>query len=254
MAVEKIVDDINTVDEDLRGFYEEKDGKFHLQDISGLKNALNHTRNELKGAKTIAAKITAWEKLGKTPEEIEALIAAAAEANTKKLKDAGDFETLLGQHKSNWDKEKGTLSGQVDFWKNKYQNADRSNNLVSELTKAEATAEGLDALPTLLSDRVQYSIDGDKVSVKILSADKTTPLAGSGADGLATFADLIKEAKTKYPSLFKGNGHSGSGASDTGGKGGAHIDPKLKRSTMSTTEKAAFVKEHGQEAYLKLPM
>lgn len=74
MAVEKIVDDINTVDEDLRGFYEEKDGKFHLQDISGLKNALNHTRNELKGAKTIAAKITAWEKLGKTPEEIEALI------------------------------------------------------------------------------------------------------------------------------------------------------------------------------------
>lgn len=254
MAIEKVVEDINTVDEDLRGFYEEKDGKFHLQDISGLKNALTHTRNELKTAKEIAKKVSGWEKLGKTPEEIEALLAAEAERETKKLQDKGDFETLLNQHKSNWQKDLDKANSAVDFWKNKYQNADRSNNFVSELTKAEATVEGLDLLPSILSDRVSYSIDGDKITVKILSADKTTPMAGSGADGLATFADLVKEAKTKYPSLFKGNGHSGSGASDTGRKDGSNPPGNLKRSTMSTTEKAAYVAEHGQEAYLKLPM
>lgn len=254
MAIEKIVDDINTVDEELRGFYTEKDGKFHLEDVTSLRNSLGHVRNELKTAKSTAAKITQWEKLGKTPEEIEALIAAAAEEDTKKMKKEGDFDALLTQHKTAWEKDKGTLTGQVDFWKNKYQNADRSNNFAQELTKAEATPEGLELLPSILSDRVSYTIDGDKITVKILSADKTTPMAGGGADGSATFADLVKEAKTKFPSLFKGNGHSGSGAPNTQNKSGAQGSGNLKRSQMNTTEKAAYVAEHGQEAYLKLPM
>jgi len=253
MPIEKIVDSLDTVDEDLRGFYIEKDGKFHLEDVTALKNTVAHVKNELKSTKAIAAKVTAWEKLGKTAEEISELLAAQAADAEKKAREAGDHETILNQHRANWDKEKGTLTSQVDIWRNKYQNTELSYNLTSELVKNEATAEGIELLPNILRDRVKFEVEGETVKTKIVSPDKSTAMAGSGADGQATFADLVKEAKVKYPSLFKGSGQGGSGASDTDDKGGAGHG-NLKRSQMSMVEKTEFITKHGEAAYLKLPM
>ncbi len=251
MPIEKIVDSLDSVDEALHGFYVEKDGKFHLEDVTALRNSMTHAKKERDEARKKATSISKWEKLGKTPEEIEALLAQQEENENKKLTDKGDFEALLAQHKGKFEKDLGAANQAVDFWKNKYQNADRTSNFSNALVKEKASAEGLELLPSILADRVKYEIEGDKITVKILSADKSTPMAGSGADGQATFADLVKEAKTKFPSLFEGNGHSGSGASDTGGKGGAHSN--LKRSQMSIEQKSAFIAEHGQTEYMKLP-
>ncbi len=253
MAIEKVVDSLDSVDEAIRGFYEEKDGKFHLQDITALKNTVTHVKNELKDAKSKAAQVTKWEKLGKSAEEIQELLNAQAADAEKKAREAGDHEALLRQHQSNWEKEKGTLTSQVDIWRNKYQNTELSYNLTSELMKNEATAEGIELLPNILRDRVQFEVDGDTVKTKILSGDKKTAMAGGGADGQATFADLVKEAKTKYPSLFKGTGQSGSGASDTDDKGGAGHG-NIKRSQMTITEKSDFIAKHGEAKYLALPM
>lgn len=252
MPIEKIVDSLDSVDEDLRGFYVEKDGKFHLEDVTSLRNTMRHTKDELKTAKAKAAQVTAWEKLGKTPDEIQQLLTAQAAAAEQKAREAGDHEALLRQHQENWNKERGTLASAVDIWRNKYQNTELSYNLTSELVKLEATAEGIELLPNILRDRVQFEVEGDVVKTKILAADKKTTLAGNGADGQATFADLVKEAKTKYPSLFKGSGQSGSGASDTDDKGGAGHG-NLKRSQMSVEDKTTFISKNGEDVYLKLP-
>ena len=253
MAIEKVVDSLEGVDEALHGFYVEKDGKFHLEDVTALRNTMKHTKTERDEARRRAAAVSKWEGLGKTPEEIQSLLTAQAQKDEEAARKAGDFDSILNQHKTTWEGEKTTLSGQVDFWQNKYKNAELSYALTSELSKAEVTTEGLDVLPRILKDRVRFEVDGDKVTIKIMSSDGSTPMAGGGADGQATFADLVKDAKTKYPSLFKGSGQSGSGASDNRGSSGGNPG-NLKRSAMTTTDKAKYIAEHGQEAYLKLPM
>lgn len=253
MPIEKIVDSLDSVDEDLRGFYVEKEGKFHLEDVTALRNTMRHVKDELKTVKDKAKQVSAWEKLGKSPEEIQELLSKQAEEAERKAREAGDHEALLRQHQENWNKEKGTLTSAVDIWRKKYQDTELSHNLTSELVRAEATKEGIELLPNILKDRVQFDVEGDEVKMKILAADKKTVLAGGGADGQATFADLVKEAKTKFPSLFKGTGQSGSGASETDDKGGAGHG-NLKRSQMSIEEKTAFIAKHGEEKYLALPM
>jgi DNA-binding transcriptional MerR regulator len=254
MPIEKIVDSLDGVDEALHGFYTQgEDGKFHLEDVTALRNSMKHAKTERDEARRKAASVAKWEKLGKSPDEIQALLEAQAAKEEEAARKAGDFDSILNQHKTAWEGEKSQLTGQVDFWQNKYKNAELSYALTSELSKAEVTTEGLEVLPRILKERVKFEVEGDKVHIKILAADGATPMAGGGADGQATFADLVKDAKTKYPSLFKGSGQGGSGASDTGGSGG-NPPTNLKRSQMTVTEKSKYIADHGQEAYLKLPM
>lgn len=254
MPIEKIVDSLDNVEADLHGFYTQKeDGKFHLEDVTALRNTMKHVKTEKTELAKKVKDIGKWEALGKTPEEIAALLAAQAEDAERKARESGDHEAILNQHRAAWSAEKTALTGQVDIWRNKYQNTELSHNLTTELVSAEATKEGVELLPNILKDRVKFEVDGQDVKIKIMSPDKTTPMAGSGADGQATFADLVKEAKTKFPSLFKGTGHSGSGASDTDDKGGDQSFANLKRSQLSVEEKTAFIAKHGEEKYLKLP-
>ncbi len=250
-----LLDNLDSVPEEFRGFYEqiadgENKGKFQLQDITSLKNALNYERTENKANKAIAKKVKDWEKLGKTPEEIAQLLSDIATKEEDDARKKGDHEAILQQKTAAWSKEKDTLTGQVDKWRGAYQNVLVETNLATELAKAGVTEEGMDLLPGRLRTRVSASLnDEDKVITRILAADGQTPMAGSGSDGAATFEDLVKEAKQKFPSLFKGSGGSGSGASQTGPAGAGK-----KRSTMTVPEKTAYIREHGHDAYNSLPL
>lgn len=55
----------------------------------------------------------------------------------------------------------------------------------------------------------------------------------------------------KYKFLIKGIGASGGGAD--GSNGGKRVPEQKKRSSMNNEERAAYIKEFGQEAFLKLP-
>src|SRR5258705_12711036 len=91
-----VIEKIEDVDEPLRTLYEEKDGKFHLkvdglEDTAGLHYAL---RSERATRANLEKKVKAWEALGKSDEEIKALIAEAEKADEDKAKKAGEFDKL----------------------------------------------------------------------------------------------------------------------------------------------------------------
>lgn len=257
LALKFSVDSIEDVAEEHRDFYVEKDGKFFLavdglpqpDDTETLKRTLEKERADRK---KYEKQIKAWERTGKTPEEIADLIEAREEADRKKAEEEGDFDKLLTQHRSKWEKEKADLEAELEAARVSERGAIIGNSLMAALTKAGATEEGIDLLPDRLANRIHFERDGAERIIKIVAADGATPMAGSSKDGTATFDDLVKEAVEKYPSLFKGSGAGGSGKLPDSKAGGTGVK---KRSDLKTSaERAKFIDEHGLDAYKALPL
>lgn len=253
MALKFTVDSIDDVSEAHRDLYTEKDGKFFLsvdglEDNSGLKKALE-TERDLR--KKYEKDIKAWQRTGKTPEEIAELLAGAEEAERQKHEKEGNFDALLKQHQTKWEKEKADLAAELETAKTSERGAVIDNKLLTALTKAGATEEGIDLLPDRLSNRIKFDRDGAKRIINIMAADGVTPLAGSSKDGTATFDDLVKEAVDKYPSLFKGSGAGGSGKLPDSKAGRSGITKKSD--FKSEKDRASYVQEHGMDKYKALP-
>ena len=71
-----------------------------------------------------------------------------------------------------------------------------------------------------------------------------------GKDGKTplTPVEWAESLKETAPHLFPRAEGSGAGGHKPGGGGGS-----LKRSEMSSSDKADYIRKHGQQAYLKLP-
>jgi hypothetical protein len=228
MPLAQTVDTLESVPEAARGAYVEKDGKFHLdfvvEDVTGLKRALESERGLNKAAKD---KVAAWEKLGKSPEEIDEMLAAERTKAEQLAIKAGKFDEVLakklGDQKLEYDGKISTAEKAKASALKIAEQAVVNTSLATALTKAKASAEGLTALPKLIGDRVRIEFDENgNASSSILDADGK-PMVGSLANGLANYDDLVKEAIKTFPSLFEGAG-GGSGSNqnnqrrDAGGK------------------------------------
>lgn len=256
MALKTVVDDLETVPEALRNEYtKQDDGKYYLSvedidnhpSLAGLKSALGKERGS-RGA--LEKEVKAWKSLGKTPEEIAEMVAAVEETERKKAEAAGDHAKILKQHQDSWAKEKASLEAELNAARSSERGAVVGERLLGALSKAGATEEGAELLPDRLANRIKFeTIDGKRV-LKIMAADGETPLAGKGADGAATLDDLVVEAKTKYPSLFKGSGAGGSGKQPDHNAGGTGITRKSDLKTEK--DRAAYVEKNGLDAYKSL--
>jgi hypothetical protein len=235
MPLALVADTIDSVPEALRGEYTERDGKFHLnveglEDTAGLKTALAKERASAKAnatkASALEAKVARWEALGKTDEEISTLLEKSAAAELEAAKKSGNFDALLAdhkkksddmlkQHQTKWDGDRAALETELNAARASERNAVIESSLASSLTKVKATPEGLDLLTERLGKRINFDMVDGKRQIQITQADGKTPMAGAGADGTATFDDLVKEAMKTYPSLFEGAG----GGSGTDSKG-----------------------------------
>ena len=221
MPLKLVLDSLNDVPEPIRGEYTERDGKFHLnvdglEDTSGLKKALD---SERKANREMAQKVKRWEALGKSDEEIAQLLKDHEEAEAKKAAAEGDHAKILKQHQDKWAKEKSDLEAELNAARSSERSAIIGTSIMAALTKANVTEEGADLLPDRLAGRIKFETRDGKRVVQIMQADGETPLAGSGKDGTATFDDLVKEATSKWPSLFKGSGRTGSGTPPNGAGG-----------------------------------
>lgn len=112
------------------------------------------------------------------------------------------------------------------------------NGLVDAATKAGVKPEYLAAVRAMHAGKVQVHVDGDtrvaKIGDQSVSDFMTSWIASDEGKHFAAAPDS-----------------SGGGAQ--GSKGGGKPNGNAKRSSMSLEQKAAYVKEHGQEAYLALP-
>lgn len=252
MALAQIVDSLDSVPEAARGAYVADGDRFRLdfevEDTTSLKGALEKER---KAARDAAKELAKWKASGKTPDEIATLLAEQEEAERKRLEASGDHAKILKQHQDKWEKREAELAGEVAAALASERGAIVGERVIGALAKAGATEEGAELLPDRLAARIKFeTVDGKRV-LKIVQADGETPMAGSAVDGTATIDDLVKEAITKYPSLFKGSGAGGGGKPPKDGGGGSGA---TKKSDFKTErERAAWVDKNGFPAYQALP-
>lgn len=246
-----VIESLDDVEEAFRGLYVEKDGKFHLdadgiEDTSGLRSAL---AKERKRADDAEKQKKAWERSGKTPEEIEALIAAQSEREQTEAEKKGEWDKLKAQMNTAHEAALKAKDDQISAMR---------RTLEKHLVDAQATAAiaAEKGVPDLLLPHVQRHVkvvekDGEFV-VQVVGADGGQRVKGDGSP--LGIADLITEMKTNeiFGRAFEGSGQSGSGTPPGNGGGG---NPSNKRRSDFKTEKdrAEFVNAHGLAAYQALP-
>ena len=247
MSLPILAESLDALPEAVREFYEERDGKFALkvegvEDTTGLKSALKREREARE-----AAERTAKEFTGLNPKEIRKLIADRDAKAEQDAREKGDFDAVLAQHRAKWDKEKADILAERDALAASERQATVGNTLVQALAKAGATEEGLELLQDRLAKRIKSETQDGKRLHRVMAADGVTPLAGTASDGFATLDDLVGEAMTKWPSLFKAKGAGGSGTppNKAGGTGAATISRKTFEG-MSHAARMAHFKAGGK--------
>lgn len=251
-TMDKVVDNLDGVPELYRGFYEKRaDGKFELQDISGLRSALSNVRRERDEHKTKAQLVASWEKIGKTPEEIEQLLAAEADRTKKKHEEAGEWDKLREQMNTAHATALMTKDKEIQ----RLTEALNEALVVGEASRVLAEEKGS---TTLLLPHIQRNVrvvekDGKFIPV-VVDKDGNSRVDGQGLP--LSIKALVAEMKKsdEFSRAFDGTGQSGGGA-PPGGRppGGAPPAGGKNRSKMTVPEKAAYIKEHGQVAFLQLP-
>lgn len=218
MALKLSIDKLEDVAEQLREHYEKRDdGKFWLigvEDVGGLKSALEKEKEERRLAKQ------ALEKLKNVdPEEYTRLKADFEDRERKAAERKGEYDKLLVQV----NEKHATALAERDNQNKALRTALESSLIDSEATRAIAGAKGV---PELLLPHVRQSVkvveeDGKFVAKVVDRAG--TPRIGDAKGAPMTIDQLVGEMRESevFGRAFEGTGASGSGASNkqAGGAG-----------------------------------
>ncbi len=221
----------DALDTDLKGLYQEKDGAYHL---NAVPKSVNHS--------TLEAKRQAEERL-KEYEGIDAKAARKAledakAAEQKKAVDAGEFEKVLGQTKAEAEAERQKLKAEYDA-----KLASANEVLAVKLRDEELLRAAIDAnvLKEFHDDVLLHGKDAFEVV-----DNKLKPKGHS-------FETVEKWLKDKLSKKKGWLGTSTGGGTSKGGEGGGDKSG-AKRSSMSLSEKTAYIRKHGRKEYEKLPL
>lgn len=214
MPLQFTTDSIDTIPEAQRALYKEANGKFVLdvdgyEDPAGLKSALT---SEREAAKTARREAQAWASIGKTHEEIQALVAVQAQAETERLSKGGEFDKLkqqmLDQHKAEIVKKDDRIGALTKSLEGRLVDADA--------TAAIAAAKGVPAL-LLPHVRAQVRVVEDSGEFKVQLIDAAGNPRVNGKGEFLSIADLVSEMRQSevFGRAFEATGTSGSGASNS---------------------------------------
>lgn len=200
----------------LKGDLESFKGQFEGLDIEAVKNIVS------KAGQDEETRLIAEGKM----DEVVA-------RRTERLR--GDFEKQVQEEKDRADK--------AEAFANRFKDKVLSDSIREAATKAGALPEAaediiLRARSTfkLNEEGVPVALDGD--GQVIYGKDGKTPLTP------VEWAESLQETAPHLWPRAQGAGQTGDRGSKSSGK---------KRSDMTMQEKSAFIHEHGQDAFLKLP-
>jgi len=236
------VDAIDAIPEAQRSLYKESNGKFVLdldgyEDPANLKSALQKERER---ANALDKQSKAWAGMGKSPEEIQALIEAQRKAEEDKALKGGEFEKLKQQI---IDQHKGEL-GKKD---ERIQTLTKS--LERRLIDADATAAIADAkgVPALLLPHVRAATrvveDGGDFKVQVVDAAGNPRVNGGGE--FLSISDLVSEMRQSdvFGRAFEPSGTAGGGAQGGGSGSGSKTIKEAAFNALPPKQRAAKMAE-----------
>jgi hypothetical protein len=209
MALKLTLDTLDGVDEAIKAFYVERDGKYTLavDGLEGLKSALEKERKARREAEQRAKLALSDEEL----EEFERLRAEAAKAK--------GADEIVNQLKARHAKELEAREKQVQVYRA------RLEKTVLESTASKLLAEHKGNVG-LLMPHIQAALRVEEVDGQF----QVVPASAASLD------EVVTGLKTAFPAAFSDSGHTGGGAIGGGG-GGAPAKGKLGG---SKEERAAY--------------
>jgi hypothetical protein len=267
MPLQATLDTLDGLSEELHEEYEaDAEGKFQLkllkglvsadkvEDVTGLKSAL---QKERENNKTLTQSRRALEEqyAGFDPDEFTRLKELEEKDNENKAEKKGEWDKLKVQMTDKHTEELGKRDA-------------REAKLLTALERKTIDAEAVAALNefkgnvTLLLPHVKghvKMVEEDGAFVARVVDDAGNPRV-NGDGNFLTVRELVSEMRdqdtyaTAFDNTVKSGGGTppGGGGEGPGGKKGV-IPSDLKRSSMITKDKVAFIKEHGEDEFMKLP-
>lgn len=207
-----------------------------LRTVKSAKGELDQFKDQFDGLDIEAVKLL----LSKASEDEETRLIAEGKIDelvnrrTERLR--GDYEKQLQAEKERADS--------AESFANQFKDKVLADSIREAALKAGALPEASEDIILRAKSTFTLNEHGEAVAVDrngevIYSKDGKTPLSP------LEWAESLREAA---PHLWP----RAQGAGQTGDNGGKAINTQ-KRSDMSAEEMATFVREHGREAYLKLP-
>ena len=201
MTLKTYIDDINTVDENLRSLYKEQDGRYRLdadfEDVDGLKSALNKQKEKAKSKAEQLNVLSRYQALADEdidPDDILNLLKQKNETTQAKESDA---ERQLKKMQAEFDKIQNELTqSQTRYQQAQIDQAIRSNALAAGIKKA-----AVDDVAQLTKSNFML-IDNEVVVVD----------ADGDATGETISDFFAKTYKAQKPMYFEADAMSGSGA------------------------------------------
>lgn len=254
MALKLIVKTIEEVDEAMRPLYVERDGAWHLDaegfdehpSVAKYKQQQEAARRAERAMKTQVEK---WEKLGKTDEEIAALIAAEEHNKQTALERAGEWDKLKEQMNKKHQDEIKRWEGLTEA--EKQNNSKLKGKLERYLIDAQATAaiaaaEGEPELLLPIVKRFMKVEEDDNGEFYTSIVDDKGGARVNGKGDPLSLAELLAEMKgsEKLGRAFKASGSSGGGSAPGGGSNPKSTPagvPKSWAEAKTPEDKAKFI-------------
>lgn len=210
-AIPLVADSLDAIPEAQRSLYKADGDKFRLdvdgiEDTAGLKSALAAERTNARDAVKMAK---AWKDLGKTPEEIQALFDAQAQAERDKLAKGGEWDKLKLQMTEQHQTE---LSKKDDAAKGLRSQLERHLVDAAAVAALAAGKGNADLLLPHVKARVKVVEDGGEYAVRVVDAAGNPRVDAKG--NFLSMSDLVSEMRQQdvFAPAFQAPNASGSGA------------------------------------------